>query len=162
MWGTHSGPAWTPRVECDFTKFDSFGANFLDSVSANDSFAFISRLSILRPKSLWKLKGNMFPVRMLLIRKDSIKKKYQNGTRTSQPQIFFCPKFSFFFDLKIFHFSYNFEWKFRKWKNLRSKIFDFFRSKKIENFHSKVYEKWKFLRSKKTKIWDRKKSEVEK
>ena len=44
---------------------------------------FILRLSILRPKSLWKLKVNMLAVRMLLIRKDSITKKYQNGSLTS-------------------------------------------------------------------------------
>ena len=44
---------------------------------------FISRLYLLRPKSLWKSKGNMFPGRMLLIRKDSIIKKYQNNSLTS-------------------------------------------------------------------------------
>ena len=70
-------------VKCDFTKFNSFRANFLDSVSVNARPFFILRLSILRPKSLWKLKGNMFPVRMLLIRKDSIKNKYQNVSPTS-------------------------------------------------------------------------------
>ena len=29
-----------PLLECDFTKFNSFGANFLDSVSVSATFAF--------------------------------------------------------------------------------------------------------------------------
>ena len=55
------------RVKCDFTKFDSFGANFLVSVYLNAKPFFIFRLPTLGPKSLWKSKGNMFPGRMLLI-----------------------------------------------------------------------------------------------
>ena len=78
-------PGWF-TVKCDFTKFNFiwlFRANFLGSESMNYFSFFILRLSILRPKSLWKSKGNMFPGRMLLIREDSIKKKYQNGSLTS-------------------------------------------------------------------------------
>ena len=65
------------EVECDFTKFNFiwlFRANFLGSEYFHYEFIFILRLSILGPKSLWKLKENTFPGRMLLIRKDSIKK----------------------------------------------------------------------------------------
>ena len=44
------------------------------------------------------------------------------------------------------------------WDRKFSKIF---RSEKIENFHSKLYEKWKILRSKKIENLGQKKSEVE-
>ena len=71
------------KIKCDFTKLDTFRANFLDSVSAKSKPFFIFQLSILRPKSLWKLKGNMFPVRMLLIRRKKSKGKYQNNSPTS-------------------------------------------------------------------------------
>ena len=90
LWGhdTTSDPHSPVRVgivvlEYDFTKFKSFRANFLDSVSVKAESFFISWLSIFRSKSLWKLKGNMFPVRMILIRRDSIKNKYQDGSLTS-------------------------------------------------------------------------------
>ena len=118
------------------TFFYYVGANFLDSVSANWNIFFILRLSIFSSKSLRKLKGNMFPGRMLLTRKDSIKKKYQNVSLTSSTSDFFWPKFSIFFDLKIFHFSYNFEWKFSKMTNFE-----------IENFGIKHFQldfQWKF------------------
>ena len=110
---------------------------------------FILRLSILRPKSLWKLKGNMFPGRMLLIRKDSIKNKYQNVSLTSSTSDFFWLKFSIFFDLKIFHFSYNFEWKFSIFLDRKkTKIFD------LIFFH---FRKFSFKI-----IWKMKKIEIEK
>ena len=163
-------------------RYDCYLSNSLILCHGRGTSFFSLRLSILRPKSLWKLKGNMFPVRMLLIRRDSIKNKYQNGSLTSQPQIFFCPKFSIFFDLKIFHFSYNFEWKFsifldRKiFENFDLKIFHFrnfsfkivwkwknLRSKKIENFRSKKFPCSKiFIQNcmKNEKIWDRKKSKI--
>ena len=59
------------------------GANFLDSVYIKAKSFFIFRLSTLRPKSLWKSKVNMFPGRMLLIRRKKSKGKYQNDSLTS-------------------------------------------------------------------------------
>ena len=107
------------------------------------------RLSVLRPKSLRKWKGNMFPGQMLLTRKDSIKNKYQNVSLTSSTSDLFWLKFSIFFDLLFFHFSYNFEWKFSKMKKNEIENFRNLFDLKNRNFSFKIVWKWKFLRSKK-------------
>ena len=62
-------------LECDFTKFDLICVEFLDSVSQQSKLFFSLRVSILAPKSLWKLKLNMFTVRMLLIWAKKMKSK---------------------------------------------------------------------------------------
>ena len=64
-------------------RYDCYLSNSLILCHSRGDVEFIFRVLTFTRKSLWKLKLNTLPGRMLLIRKDSIKKKYQNGTLTS-------------------------------------------------------------------------------
>ena len=71
------------KLQCDFTKLDLFRVEFLDSVSQHTfQLAHFAAIDI-RNEIFYTNKLPTLPGRMLLIRKVSIKNKYQNGSLTS-------------------------------------------------------------------------------
>ena len=64
-------------------NWTSFVSNSLVLCHSPAKVFSIFGVLLFTPKCLWKFKLNMFPVRMLLIRRKKSKGKYQNGSLTS-------------------------------------------------------------------------------
>ena len=93
---------------------------------------------------------SVFPDNFTWIHKKKSSKNIKNEKIWSRSK--FEKKWADFFGNfeKFRNFSLKFVWK---WKKLRSKIFEIFRSQKFRKFSLKILWKWKKMRSKKIEIF---------